>query len=83
MTVAQIFKMLNPFVSRSGVFNVLKRFRDIGSYLPLVRSTIPSEDPKVYSCHKEQNHEKLQRSERKNGKRGKSESYDNPECVKE
>ena len=41
MTGAQIFKMLNPFVSRSGMFNVLKRFRDIGSYFPKVRSTTP------------------------------------------
>ena len=41
MTTAQIFKMLKPLVSGSGVFKVFKRFRDIGSYLPKVRSTIP------------------------------------------
>ena len=41
MTAAQIFKMLKPFASRSGVFKVLKRFRDTGSYLPKVRSMPP------------------------------------------
>ena len=40
-TAGQIFKMLKPLVSRSGVYKVIKRFKDTGSYLPKVRSTPP------------------------------------------
>ena len=37
----QIFKLLKPFMSRSGVYKTIKRFKDTGSYLPKVRSTPP------------------------------------------
>ena len=40
-TAAQIFEILNPFVSRSGVYKVINRFKSTGSYLPKVRSTPP------------------------------------------
>ena len=40
-TAAQIFKILKPLVSRSGVYKVTKRFKSSGSYLPKVRSPPP------------------------------------------
>lgn len=40
-TAGEIFKILKPTVSRSGVFKVIKRFKDTGSYSPRVRSTPP------------------------------------------
>jgi len=40
-TAAQIFEILKPFVSRSGVYKVINRFKSTGSYLPKVRSTPP------------------------------------------
>ena len=37
----QIFKLLKPFMSRSGVYKTIKRFKDTGSYLPKVCSNPP------------------------------------------
>ena len=35
----KIFKLLKGFVSRSGIFNAVKRFKETGSTQPRVRST--------------------------------------------
>ena len=40
-TASEIFKILKPSVSRSGVYKVIKRFRMTGSYSPRVRGTPP------------------------------------------
>ncbi len=38
-TPSEIFRLLKPRVSKSGVYKVLKRLRETGSALPKVRST--------------------------------------------
>ena len=40
-TASEIFKILKPTVSRSGVYKVIKRFKMTGSYSSRVRSTPP------------------------------------------
>ena len=40
-TAAEIFKILKPTVSRSGIYKVIQQFKNTGSYLPKVRSTPP------------------------------------------
>ena len=40
-TAAQVFKILKPLVSRSGVYKVINRFKSSGSYLSKVRNTLP------------------------------------------
>ncbi|KAF2347942.1 hypothetical protein FHG87_021301 [Trinorchestia longiramus] len=40
-TPAQLFKMLKPLVSRSGVYKVIKRFKYTGSHMPKARRTPP------------------------------------------
>ena len=36
----EIFKLLEPKVSRSSVFKIIKRFKQSGSFLPKARSTL-------------------------------------------
>ena len=40
-TASEIFRLLKPKVSRSGVFKIIKRFKETGSFLPRVRNTPP------------------------------------------
>ena len=40
-TASAIFRLLKPKVSRSGVFKIIKRFKETGSFLPRVRNTPP------------------------------------------
>ena len=37
---SEIFKILNPHVSRSGVYKILKHLRETESALPKVRTTL-------------------------------------------
>ena len=40
-TASEIFRLLKPKVSRFGVFKIIKRFKETGSFLPRVRNTPP------------------------------------------
>ena len=66
-TAAEIFKILKPTVSRSGVYKVIQRFKNTGSYLPKVRSTPPRpvRTPKLINAIRSKLNRNPQRSARK------------------
>ena len=63
-TPSDIFRLLKPRVIRSGVYKVLKRFRETESALPKVRSTHESKSKNTQS-HKKDARKNLNKSEKK------------------
>ena len=64
---SEIFKILKPHVSRSGVYKILKHLSETGSAHPNVRFTLNQKTTQPYQEHLRKNQEKSKEKHKKIG----------------